>query len=254
MRVRSVALLVCVCVAGCARLPVFRPSGEPQTHQDANRICQSLANRAEPVRSARALVYATVRSGSEAVSLRYAVVTKEPNKMRIDLLPLEGAYTLGLLVVGADGATVIDTTNRTFSADKNAEKLTREFVGLPGLTPEAVLALLTGRLPPLSCSAPQVFKGNDGVMMIRDGASRIVWEVDQDSAAIIGAQMLHPSGENIEAQAEIRVGDGGLPLVLFSVYSPAAATAEMVVRKLTLNREIPDDLFKVAVPAGYSRN
>jgi hypothetical protein len=220
---------------------------------DAQTICRSLVGKRQSVRSARALVNATVRAGSDVASLRYAIVTKEPERMRIDLLPLEGAYTLGLLVVNRDGATLIDTTNQTFAKESDAEKLTREFVGLPGLTPEVVLALVTGQLPPLSCLSSEVFRGKDGTVMIRDRESRIVWEVASDSSMIKSAQILSQSGERVEASVTVRGGDVGFPTVDFSVFSPASASAEMIVRKLTLNKDIPDELFSVPIPSGYSR-
>lgn len=219
---------------------------------DAQTICRSLVAKRQSVRSARALVNATVRAGSDVASLRYAIVTKEPGRMRIDLLPLEGAYTLGLLVVNRDGATLIDATNQTFARESDAEKLTREFFGLPGLTPEVVLALVTGQLPVLSCSSSQVFKGA-GTVMIRDRESRLVWEVASDSSRITSAHILSQSGERVEALVTVRGGDAGFPTLDFSVFSPATASAEMLVRKLTINKDIPDELFTVAVPSGYSR-
>ncbi len=252
MRKHIISLALWLSVAGCAQLPTFQPSGEQQASQDASRICQSLVTHTSTAHSARALVHATVRSGRESASFRYAVVMKESRKMRIDLLPLEGAYTLGLLVVTPDGGTLIDTTNKTFSTERDAEKLTREFVGLPGLSPEVVLALLTGRLPLLSCSSPQVFKTREGTVMLREDSSRIVWDINQDSETIRGAQILDAAGEKIEAVALVEVGEGGLPLVRFSVFSPTSASAEMTVQRLTLNKDIPEDLFRVAAPADYT--
>jgi hypothetical protein len=220
---------------------------------DARAICRSLVARRQPIRSARALVHAAVRAGNDVASLRYAIVAKEPGRMRIDLLPLEGAYTLGLLVVSRDEATLIDATNQTFAKERDAERLTREFVGLPGLTPEVVVALVTGQLPPLSCQSAEVFKGSDGAVMVRDRESRIVWEVSSSSNAIKSAHILNRSGERVEASVRVEIASNGLSTVDFSVFSPTTASAEMVVRKLTTNKDIPDELFNVAVPSGYSR-
>lgn len=250
---KTFQLILCVSVLGCARLPSFHPIGEAAIESDAQAVCRSLVARRESVRSARALVNATVRAGSDVASLRYAIVAKEPGRMRIDLLPPEGAYTLGLLVVNRDGATLIDTTNKTFAQESDAELLTRDFVGLPGLTPDVVVALVTGRIPPLSCRSAVVFKGSDGAVMVRDRESRIVWEVAPGSNTIKSAHILNQSGERVEALVHVRMGDAGFPTVDFSVFSPATASAEMIVRKLTINKEIPDELFSVAVPSGYAR-
>jgi outer membrane lipoprotein-sorting protein len=250
---RLLPLTLCAFVTGCARLPTFHPIGEAAMESDAQTICRSLVARRQTTRSARALVNATVRAGGDVASLRYAIVTKEPGRMRIDLLPLEGAYTLGLLVVNRDGATLIDATNQTFVRENDAERLTGEFVGLPGLTPEVVLALVTGQLPALSCSSSEVFRGRDGAVMIRDRESRIVWEVAPDSTRIKSVHMLTQSGERVEALVTVRGDDVGFPTLDFSVFSPATASAEMIVRKLTINKDIPDELFTVAVPSGYSR-
>lgn len=253
MRVQNIALVLWLCATACARLPAFSPEGESLAREDARTICQRLAAQHEQVRSARALVHATIQASGEVASFRYAIVTKQPGNMRVDLLPMEGAYTLGLLVVGRDGATLMDTTNRTFAIESDAEKLTREFIGLPGLTPDVVLALVTGKLPPMECATARVFRSGDGALMIRDENTRLVWEVDPHSTSIRGAQVLTTNGQEVEALARIHKNDGGFVTVDFSVYSPASASAEMIVRKLTVNREIPEDLFKVAIPSGYTR-
>lgn len=250
---RTFQLMLCASVLGCARLPTFHPVGESVMENDARAICRSLVARRQPIRSARALVHATIRAGGDVASIRYAIVAKEPGRIRIDLLPLEGAYTLGLLVVTRDEATLIDATNQTFARESDAERLTEEFVGLPGLTPEVVLALVTGQLPPLSCQSAEVYRGSDGTIMVRDGESRIVWEVLSGSNTIKSAHILNQSRQRVEALARIQMGDSGFPSVDFSVFSPATASAEMLVRKLTINKDIPDDLFNVAVPSGYSR-
>jgi hypothetical protein len=89
--------------------------------------------------------------------------------------------------------------------------------------------------------------------MVRDSESRIVWEIGLESNFIKSAHILDQSGERVAALAKVRMGEAGFPTVDFSVYSPATAFAEMSVRKLTINKDIPDELFSVAVPSGYAR-
>jgi hypothetical protein len=240
-----------VCVAGCATMPPFKPSGRPVS--DSNLCGRVLTNRAN-VTSLRSLVEATLRpSYSESVSFRYAIASKEPEQLRIDVLPLEGAYTLGMIVVRPEGATVIDTHEQTYSQAADADELLERFLGLRGVTPAVVKALLTREVPLLQCADVTAYGSPDGAITLVDARHHVAWILEGDSKRIHAVELLDSLNEKIEARAEILGRAETTPEIHFSIYAPTQATAQMVVRKLTLQKEIPDTLFDVAIPSGYRR-
>lgn len=232
-------------------MPPFKPSGSIASDSE---LCGRVIAKRSNVTSLRSLVEATLRpSYSESVSFRYAIASKEPERLRIDVLPLEGAYTLGMIVVRPEGATVIDTNEQTFSEAADADELLERFLGLQGVTPAVVKALLTRDVPPLQCTDVTAYRSNDGGVTLVDARHHVAWFLDQDSKRIQAVELLDSSNEKIEARAEIQGDALSAPEIHFSIYAPTRATAQMMVRKLTLQKEIPDALFDVAIPSGYRR-
>jgi hypothetical protein len=206
------------------------------------------------VTSLRSLVEATLHpSLSESVSFRYAIASKEPDRLRIDVLPLEGAYTLGMIVVRPEGATVVDTNERTFSEASDADDLLQRFLGLQGVTPAVVKALLTRELPPLDCDDVAAYGPVDGAYTLVDSRHHVAWSIQDGSSRIQAVELLDFSNEKVEAQAALQGNADGAPEINFSIYVPTRAKAQMIVRKLSLQKEIPDALFDVAIPSGYRR-
>jgi hypothetical protein len=71
-------------------------------------VCQDLVKRSRAVNSLSALVEATVSRSGESASLRYAVLSRNPDRLRIDMLPTEGALTLGILTAREGRAVLLD--------------------------------------------------------------------------------------------------------------------------------------------------
>lgn len=254
LRARSVfksAVAIPFFLVGCATAPSFRPTGVVSAGIDT---CQRIVSDRTEVSSLRALIEATLHpSRSESVSFRYGVVSKEPGLLRIDVLPLEGAYTLGMIVVRPEGATVIDTQEQKFSEATDAEDLLQRFLGLRGLTPSVIQALVTRQVPELRCEEVAVYRSANMTSTLVDTRHHVAWEIDTTSRLVQAVQLLDVDNERVEARAEIVGTAQQNPEIRFSVYVPISTSAEMAVRKLSLNPPVSDQLFHVQVPRGYQR-
>jgi outer membrane lipoprotein-sorting protein len=241
-----------VMLVGCATAPTFKPSGVASAGIEA---CQQVVAGRTELSSLRALIEATLHpSRTESVSFRYGVVSKQPGLLRIDVLPLEGAYTLGMIVVRPEGATVIDTQEQKYSEATEADDLLQRFLGLRGLTPSVIQALVTRQVPKLRCEEVAVYRAANTTYTFVDTRHHVAWEIDATSRLIEAVQLLDVDNERVEARAEIAVTAQQNPEIRFSVYVPISTSAEMVVRKLSLNPPVSDQLFNVQVPRGYQRD
>jgi hypothetical protein len=180
-------------------------------------------------------------------------VSKGPDLLRIDVLPLEGAYTLGMIVVRPDGATLIDTNEQKFSEATDADDLLQRFLGLHGLTPSVVKGMLTRQVPQFRCEEVSVYGSADALFTLVDTRHHVAWEIDGVSRVVRAVQLLDINNERVEARAEIVAPEGRNAEIHFSIYKPISTSAQMIVRKLSLNPTVPDELFRVAVPSGYQR-
>lgn len=254
-RVFQGLLLCAIFSAGCVSMPRFHPPGAARSEADARRVCADIVAKRSPINSLRAVVEATVRSSkSESASFRYGIASKEPAKLRIDILPMEGAYTLGLIVIREAGATLIDTNNREFAEGRNADELLRRFLGLQGLSREVIVSLVAGTVPAETCGRAQLFEDSSGTATFFDAERHIVWEVHATTGEIQGVQILNKDNQRLEARAEVSSNSTAPREIALSIFDPVSASASMIVRKVNINVTVPDGLFEVSIPSGYRRN
>jgi hypothetical protein len=202
-------------------------------------------------RAFRALLETSVITpDNESFSFRYAVASKQPDFLRVDLLPTEGAYTLGLLVVRDGRVLVIDSQAKTYSLGCNVNAVFEKFFALQGVSPDVVQALITGRMSGVHCSAAQVYRQDGGRLLLIDEQTHHAWEVDESSGRVLQISLLDSSLSRIQANA-LRTYYPDQELIAVEIHKPVTASAMMKVRKLTLNPDISDSLFEISPPAGY---
>jgi hypothetical protein len=85
-----------------------------------------------------------------------------------------------------------------------------------------------------------------------DKTARVAWEVSEATGELVAVRLLDSRGEKVVATADRQIVDDR-PEIVFQIYKPTRASAELRVVRLTKNRDIAEDLFDVPVPAGYGR-
>lgn len=244
--------VVSLVFSGCVRAPVFAP-GEHINAASSQALCGSLNAAREGAVSFRALLDATVRGpGSDAASFRYAIVGKADDKLRIDVLPSEGAYTLALITVRGGDALFLNTQEKRALEGCSVEQALEKLLGFNGMTPAAVKGLVLGQTPALDCRSVTVYRSDNSRVIFLDPVAHIAWEVDADSSELQRAHFLSENGQAVLAIAE-RGERSGVRTVDFTIYKPVSATAQMQIRKLVPNPDIAESAFSVPVPPGYER-
>ncbi len=248
-----VLLALVLLLSGCFA-PRFRPSGDAVTGAEAALVCRELLSRHAQVSSMRALVDATVSRSSESAAFRYVILSRGSDQFRIDMLPQEGAFTLGILVV-KDGRTVLlDAQEKTYSTASDEAELLEAFLGLEGVTRSVIVGLVTGILPPIDCSSARVYRESGGYVSIADGTSQVVWHISPQSFLVKGVHILDRGGRRVQisGERETRAESSGLATVRLAIFKPLEAQAEMLVKKLSIDPPLSESLFAVAIPPSYS--
>lgn len=239
-------------LAGCFR-PSFEPEGAVLPQDSSQRLCADLNTQRKPVESVRVLADATISSVAERASFRYVVVSKEPSSFRVDVLPLNGAFTLGLLVSHDGKALWLNSQERTYAEDRDERRLVAEYLGLRGVSRETAVALMTGLLPKLSCSEITVYAGGNGDKILVDQRAQVAWRVRGNSSEIVSARMLDPKGDLVEMEASVGAANANAPRsVALEIFSPARAHVDLSLTKVVINPTLSDRLFEVTPPSNYT--
>jgi hypothetical protein len=244
-----VIAVVSLGLSACVRAPRFTP-GAALAPDDSQALCSALNASREHLLSFRTMLDATVEgTGGDSVSFRYAIVGKSNEKLRIDILPHEGAYTLALITVQGNKALFLDPQAKRVIEGCSVKEVLEKFLGLQGMTPAAVQALVLGRPPVLECGRIAAHRPAEGGVVFVDLVEQVAWEVDEGAGTLRKAHFLDSQGATVTAVA-VREEAG---MIVVSVYKPVGATAEMRIVKLIKNPDVADSTFDVAVPSVYER-
>jgi len=197
----------------------------------------------------RALIGATLKHGDDALSFRYALASVGSEKMRIDVLPLEGAMTLGLLVIRDGNATLLDTQRREATVESDPDALLEELIGLRGLTTQNVVGLVSARMPTLRCESVAVYPTPNDQLIVVEKNSHSAWYVDARTRRVSRLQVLDEDDAEVLLEALI---SPRLDAIDLKVYSPLSAEGELTIERLVEDPVISDSVFNVSVPASYT--
>ncbi len=251
---RVLVSLVAVAGTGCSAAHVFEPVSPPLSRADSTTLCEEM-NAARPnVSSFRSLSESTVSARGESLSFRYAIAGRQPDSLRIDLLPNEGAFTLGMLVVHGGEVQAINVQEKTVERSPNAAAATERFLGLSGITPELVQALVTGIPPVLACNDTRAYEEGRGDVTFLDNSARVAYTVSSGTPQVKKFAILSADDNSVVAEGSLYYTSSNSPASMsLMVHEPHEATGVFLFKKITLNPIIADEIFEVQVPEDYSQ-
>lgn len=244
-------------LSGCfSSAPRFLPQGRFYEEATSLQICSEIQSRSEdPMLSTRALVEAVMVSKKHgSSSFRYALAQKDSLNTRIDILPPEGAFTLGIFVVREGKASFVDVAQKTYRSDCQPEDLYQEFFHLEGLSPQLIIALLTGNPSIDSCQDVQVYDSGDAkTITLLEPSRHLAWNIDSDNGVLVGIDILSDDNKRVLVRAKRRESRLGLPLVAMDVFEPLEMTIELRASRLNKGAPISSNLFLLHIPRSYKR-
>jgi hypothetical protein len=182
------------------------------------------------------------------------VLSKEPSSFRVDVLPINGAITLGLLVAHDGKAVWLDAQEKTYAESSDERALISDYLGLNGVSRTVAVALLTGTIPALSCSAVRLYQLPDGDRLFVDDSNKVAWRVKGSSNQLVSFQVLDESGEGVVIEGTVSEQPAGSASgVTLEVFSPARARVDLSLARVVYNPPLSNRLFEVRPPRDYSR-
>ena len=258
IRVRSLkrnflGVILVVVISGCFSSPRFLPQGVSFDSDRGSRECLAIkAKQQGASTSYRALVEALVVG--EGATFRYAVASRDSLNTRIDVLPPEGAFTLGIFVVRDGEASFVDVAQKRYRMQCTPEDLYQEFFQIEGLSPQLVTALLTGIIPLDSCSNTDVYYAEDGkILTLLDRKHNLAWSVDYQSGELRSVTLLNDENSRVVIRARRTMSEQDLPRIDMSIFKPIAMTLELTTKRLHVGVELPASLFSIYIPSAYHR-
>lgn len=110
------------------------------------KLLASLLERDTSINSLRLLAHAKVKAGGETNTLRYAVVLKKPDSLRIEALPINAFYSLGILVANGKVVRAIDPGAKTVEEGDPTASFIRSRIGIPA-APGELMSYVTATIP-----------------------------------------------------------------------------------------------------------
>lgn len=144
-----VLLIGLVFLSGCSRKLELLRLTDPFEQAKIEPLIQSLRAHSEALISYKILTKATITNDNRKEVLRYAVVADQAERLRIEALPLNGFYTLALLVANGSKVLFLDPAEKVAYLGTDPSQLIGRFFKV-ALKPEDLAALLVGVIP---CSA-----------------------------------------------------------------------------------------------------
>jgi hypothetical protein len=221
---------------------------------DSPARCRELQPPDSELQSMRGLVDVSFHYKDEVAHFRYAIIARQPDAFRVDILPDSGAFTLGMLVTSAGITTVLDAQEKSYVRGRDESALIERFLRIPGFSRDVVIGMVAGHLPKLSCDNVTVRARPGGEYLLEDSSNSVVWHFDTLTRSVRGVTGVTEDGKSVRYEVRRLGEETQQTSISLSVYDPVDATATMELRKLTLNGSLGDELFRVTIPGGYKDN
>lgn len=250
-----VVLLASVIISGCAL------RHEPPPGVVANPSVRSVAiARArllyQELSSLRLLTKTRVLEQESSSVIRQAFVLDHTPRTRIDILPLQGAFTLGVLVVKPGEALYLDPGRKIAVTADDAGDLLEEAFSIP-VDQADILPLLSGRLPPsvLDDIALEVRVLDDGDLLFIRKTGDERWRVDPSSGALRAVELRGGWRGRVALDAhygELAPEQGiMLPHTITLNLPRIARRYELSLQRAVPNAPIDEQLFAIAIPGDF---
>ncbi|MBX7144553.1 MAG: DUF4292 domain-containing protein [Oligoflexia bacterium] len=243
-------------LVACAPIAVWRPQGHFVESATVRSYQEAIRTSNPDIPFGRLLYRAKLTHGHEVLGFRYALVFQGNSRVRLETLPVNGAYALALLAYNNGQVMLLDTQAKTFAESSDTRAAIVRALHVP-LDIGDLLHVVSGRLP-LSLRKADVTGGQRGeglLLVAADGLTRA--EVDTVASRLRAIQFIDQFRDY--PALEVQFGEftdlqqASIPRhVTFHLLSDDA-TLELELVGSNLEATPKDGLFQVQIPADYSR-
>lgn len=248
-------LMILVCFTGCARVP--RPLLAPQqiTGVEKEGLLKAIGAQDAALQSFKGLARGVLDEAGERAIVRYVILFKRPESLRIEALPSTGAYTLSILAANPDGVVMVDPVNRRGYRSTDPAHALKTALRIP-IPPRDLASYLLGLVPQGALhEALDVRSSPDGIQIVA-GDFESYWLLDPKSLRLKRVELrraphARPS-LSIEYGEYAPQGAWRYPLELRLEVPGESLIGSISFRSAEFNPTISDVPFNLAIPADYA--
>ena len=230
--------------------PPVRPRGEILVGEERAAFLKELRDRRAKVKSARALLRAMVKQNEERYRYRYALAFTDPDFLRLDVLPLNNAFPLGVFAATEKRQVLLQVPEKKAIVSESYTNLLERVTGLP-LPEKDFPWLVLGILP---VTDEYDLTREDGKLVFLSKNKRYRAVMTEPDLQMTSLEIRDPFQEQLHAQITYEYGTdaGAMPRKLLLSFPRYEAEGNIRITSLTMNPELQESLFELLIPEDYS--
>ncbi|NDC38654.1 MAG: DUF4292 domain-containing protein [Proteobacteria bacterium] len=254
VKLLTVLILAFVCM-GCARVPRPTLATERISAEAKELILAGLREQDASVQSFRGLARGVLDDGGQRSIVRYVLLFKRPDNLRIEALPSTGAYTLSVLAANASGVVMLDPVQRRGYQSSDLGHALKSALRIP-LPLRDLMPYLLGVFPESALARQLDMRRSNAGIQIVAGDFEGYWLLDETGTRLKQVELRRvPHGRpvlRIEYSSYIQTQGWRYPQQLRIEVPGESLVATISFRSAELNPKLLDDSFTLSIPAEFS--
>lgn len=255
-----ITLILSVILSACSRLSLPSFIGNQLGIGEREQLLASINQRAQEIRSFKALLRAKLLIGEQRSSVRYLLLADLPSRLHLEALAPNAAYAMAVLVADKERLLLLDPApKRAYLGRSDAAHLKRA-LNIP-LAPEWLASLVLGRLPQSYLAAlPSLqtqFKRSPDLLqiMLKQGEYERFFVFSAENGLLQRMQLRDQFSTKLLLEMRFLdyqiIEQLSVPAQIEIDLPPDNAHISIKVTNPKLNNEIAEKLFAQEIPPGY---
>ena len=258
MKLKITLLIIAITLSGCwGRVnppPVF--GGIEFEGSIRQAYLEELRGRTFLAQSFKALYRVKMISSQGSFSQRYVVLLKRPEQIKLDILPVNGAYTIASFSVKDGISTFVSPPERYALVTKDFASVIDSALGFY-LHPKDLMGILLGSVESTSSeefmTQAKFYKDSDYSWLVYSDLE--YWMFDGKTKDLAFVHLRNPDNWNVKFEVEyndyIDQGGARIPKNILIKIPDEETIIEAKLTSAGVNLEIPDDKFRVNIPIDF---
>ena len=245
--------------AGCASkqgIPFPKLHGAKASPEQYKELIAQLNLRDTKIAGYKTLFRSRIQpDGEGGFTIRHAVVARKPGSIRVETLPLQGAYALSIFVSLEGRVAVYDAEEDSLTRGDLGRKMVKRILGI-NAEERDLIALLAGSLPPSQLDLRELspdevfFDSRTGNYEIKKGKFSVYARLDSRTTVLRYFEARSAFSDNVTLQisyeGEIEAAGVSFPRKLTLTLPDEGLTVTMTRSALKVVTDIPDSMFVLA--------
>ncbi|MCB0318081.1 MAG: DUF4292 domain-containing protein [Bdellovibrionales bacterium] len=225
----------------------------------ANRLAvlEEVRLRSELAQSFKGLYRVKVTAKDKKLSQRYIFLLKRPDQLRLDILPLNSAYTLASFTLKNGQATFLNPSEKFAYLTNNFARVIHEVLGFY-LQPDELIGIFLGTIESIKSKAffesALVFQDSDYFWLVNPGSE--YWMLNLASKDIEFGHVRDSISKDLKYEVFYTnfVDQGGskVPAEVRITIPSSQIIIEAKLSTAEVNLDFPDEKFDLKIPEDYA--